>query len=294
MKIINIDELLKELDKHNFKELHLHQTWKPTFKSFTGNNHLNLQEGMQRYHINVNGWSDIAQHLTLFPDGEFMTGRPFNIQPASIKGWNGSKHKPLMVEMIGNFDIKGTGSFNKFGYDVLEGIQKQNILKLIKYFINRYGESSIKFHREGPGVTKTCPGTSLNKFKLIAEAKGEKVYMLIKYGSKGNAVKELQSNLNSLGFNIGVTDGIAGDNTVEGIKAFQRANRLTDDGFFGTNSYDVLNELLKPDSTDHWAQKHYDSLKKQGLNISQTRFDDNITRGEVFSLLDDLVKKKMI
>jgi hypothetical protein len=69
--------------------------------------------------------------------------------------------------MIGNFDT---------GHDKLEGKQKEEILKLIKYFIDKYGKSSIKFHREGPGVTKTCPGTSLDKNKLIQEAKimGEK------------------------------------------------------------------------------------------------------------------------
>lgn len=37
---------------------------------------------------------------------------------------------------------------------------------------------------------------------------------------------------------------------------------------------------------EHWAQKHYDSLIAKGVEISETRFDDPITRGEVFALLD--------
>lgn len=41
---------------------------------------------------------------------------------------------------------------------------------------------------------------------------------------------------------------------------------------------------------EHWAQKHYDSLIAKGVEINETRFDDPITRGEVFALLDGIVK----
>lgn len=41
---------------------------------------------------------------------------------------------------------------------------------------------------------------------------------------------------------------------------------------------------------EHWAQKHYDSLIAKGVEIEDTRFDDLITRGEVFALLDRIVK----
>lgn len=36
---------------------------------------------------------------------------------------------------------------------------------------------------------------------------------------------------------------------------------------------------------EHWAQKYYDFLKSKGINISETRFDDPVTRGELFVLL---------
>lgn len=184
-KILKSDELIKELGRHNFKQLHIHHTWKPAHRNFNGVNHFNIQQSMYNHHTKTNGWSNIGQHLTLFPDGKWMTGRPFNISPASISGWNTGA---LAVEMVGNFDIPGTGSFNDLGYDLLQGKQKEELLKLIKYFIDKYGESSIKFHREGPGVTKTCPGTRIDKLTLIREAKamsgkkeekphwGEKVY----------------------------------------------------------------------------------------------------------------------
>lgn len=167
-KFITIQELIKELENYEFTQLHIHHTWKPTHSSFNGKNHLALQEGMYNYHTKVNGWSDIGQHLTLFPDGKWMTGRPFNQVPASISGWNTGA---LAVEMLGNFDSPGTGEFNSLGYDKLEGDQKREIIMLMKYFIDKYGEKTIVFHRENPNTKKTCPGTSIDKEKLIQEAK---------------------------------------------------------------------------------------------------------------------------
>lgn len=247
-KKLDFDSLKKELDKYKFRQLHIHHTWKPTHKSFKGNNHTQMQQSMKNYHVNNNGWSDIAQHLTLFPDGVWLTGRPFSKSPASIKGWNTGA---LCVEMIGNFDIKGTGDYNNLGYDKLEGRQKAEILMLVKYFVDKYGENSIKYHRENSG--KTCPGTSLNKQDMIREAKGgissgntsTPNRSLIKHGSRGSHVKVLQANLNKLGFNAGTPDGIAGANTVAAIKRFQYKYKLRVDGMFGTNSYTVMDRELR-------------------------------------------------
>ncbi len=41
---------------------------------------------------------------------------------------------------------------------------------------------------------------------------------------------------------------------------------------------------------EHWAEKHFKSLKEKGVKIHEKRYDDNITRGEVFALLDRIVK----
>ncbi|MDR7870296.1 MAG: N-acetylmuramoyl-L-alanine amidase [Tissierellaceae bacterium] len=167
-RMIKFEDLLKELDEHTFKQLHIHHTWKPTHKNFNGVNHFNIQTSMYNYHTKTLGWGNIGQHLTLFPDGKWLTGRPFGSTPASIKGWNTGA---LAVEMVGNFDTPGTGSYNDSGYDKLEGRQKEEILRLIKYFIDKYGEDSVVFHRDNPTAGKTCPGTSLDKDTMIKEAK---------------------------------------------------------------------------------------------------------------------------
>lgn len=167
-KFLEIDELISELEKYTFNQLHIHHTWKPTHRNFTGYNHIALQKAMKNYHTNSLAWSNIGQHLTLFPDGVWLTGRPFDTRPASISGWNTGA---LAVEMIGNFDRPDTMIYNDLGYDVLEGKQKEEILKLMRYFIDKYGQDTIVFHRDNPNAGKSCPGTSLDKESLIQEAK---------------------------------------------------------------------------------------------------------------------------
>ena len=154
-RIITVDELIKELDGHDYKELHVHHTWKPDHSNFTGKNHLQLQEGMKNYHVNSNGWSDIGQHVTLMPDGLFVTGRDFERDPASISGYN---KQAFAVEMLGNFDT---------AHDSLSGKQKESILRLARYFYDN--QRYIRFHREN--AAKTCPGTSINKDIFINEVK---------------------------------------------------------------------------------------------------------------------------
>lgn len=167
-KILDFNKLRMLLEDLCFKQLHIHHTWKPAHSSFKGKNHIALQEAMKRFHVEVNGWDDIGQHLSLMPDGKWVTGRSLKKDPASIVGWNKDS---LAVEMVGNFDLPGTGFYNSLGYDRLEGEQRKQMLNLIYYFGERFGYERIVFHREKPGVKKTCPGTSLNKNLLIEEAK---------------------------------------------------------------------------------------------------------------------------
>src|SRR5699024_10396040 len=35
---------------------------------------------------------------------------------------------------------------------------------------------------------------------------------------------------------------------------------------------------------NHWAYNHYKNLNRKGFYIQEIRFDDNITRGEIFKL----------
>jgi len=70
-------------------------------------------------------------------------------------------------------------------------------------------------------------------------------------GDSGLGVKELQQNLIKLGYTLPKhgDDGSYGDETVEAVKAFQRANGLLDDGISGEKTIAKIAELLKAQST---------------------------------------------
>ena len=72
----------------------------------------------------------------------------------------------------------------------------------------------------------------------------------LKQGSKGTEVKNLQSQLISLGYLTGKADGVYGRLTTAAIKAFQKDNKLTADGIAGKKTLAKLNS-----STAAAAQK---------------------------------------
>jgi len=241
-KILNLGELLKELDKYNHKELHVHHTWRPNHAQYYGTNHtdedkraIDRQKAMRDFHVNTNGWSDIGQHVTLLPDGRFVTGRPFNQTPASIKGYNTGA---FAVEMIGDFDK---------GQDRLEGWQRESIIGLAKYFDSK--GKYIRFHREN--AAKTCPGSGIDKDEFMAEVRGQKgdskVSVVLKVGSKGADVKKLQQDLMALGYSLKPygADGDFGTVTEKAVRQFQKDYKLTVDGKAGTKTLTKIADLLK-------------------------------------------------
>lgn len=142
-------EIIEMIDLDDYTMLHIHHTYKPNLDDFTGDNHQELQDNMADYHINIKGWDDYAYNATSFPDGKWLAGRDFKKAPASIKGKN-----------IGAFAIVMLGDFDK-GNDEFKDPQKSEVIKLAKYFYENGKE--ILFHREGPGVVKTCPGSGIDK-----------------------------------------------------------------------------------------------------------------------------------
>lgn len=162
----NWQEFKTWLDGQTFKRkisvIQQHHTWSPSYKHFTGNNHFQLLNGMRDYHMKSNGWQDIAQQLTIFPDGKIATGRSFDIAPAGIKGCNTNG---LCIESIGNFDTGG---------DAMTAEQKNAILGVTASLCIKLGLTpgvdTITYHHWwdlnsgvrtfGTGTTKTCPGTN--------------------------------------------------------------------------------------------------------------------------------------
>ncbi len=122
--------------------------------------------GMCRSHVGERGFADIAQHVSIMPDGTIWSGRDWNMTPASI-GF-GMNRGVFMFEAIGNFDI---------GCDRLEGAQFGSVLAVIRAVQVRFDlpPQALLFHREVPQTEKSCPGTSVSKAAILSAVRGTQV-----------------------------------------------------------------------------------------------------------------------
>lgn len=79
---------------------------------------------------------------------------------------------------------------------------------------------------------KQSPRTTFNTtINSSTTANQNRTTLLI--GSKGEAVKTLQENLNSLNYDCGIADGIFGDKTKQAVIKFQKEHNLEQDGIAG-------------------------------------------------------------
>lgn len=69
--------------------------------------------------------------------------------------------------------------------------------------------------------------------------------VVLKQGSRGDLVKQVQTKLIRWGYMSGKADGIFGSKTKEGVKYFQRKNGLSVDGVVGTKTAQAMGISLK-------------------------------------------------
>lgn len=146
--------------------VHLHHTWIPNYTTFRGLGGgeaagRELVRRMRDSHMRDRGFSDIAQHVSIDPEGRIWLGRPWNQQPASAKGYNGNAHVgPFMIEMIGDFD---------HGRDQVTAEQRIAAATVIASIQEAFGmpPEALRFHNEMS--PKSCPGQSQDKNEWIRE-----------------------------------------------------------------------------------------------------------------------------
>ncbi|HEY0173159.1 MAG TPA: caspase family protein [Pyrinomonadaceae bacterium] len=137
--------------------VHMHHTWRPRHRDYRG---LATIESIWRFHTVDNGWGDIAQHVTIAPDGSIWTGRGWNEPPASAAGHNGNRAAgPFMFEMIGDFDG---------GRDSFRSPQRDAALEVIARVQHQFQlpVESLRFHNQMS--SKSCPGSALRYGEVLA------------------------------------------------------------------------------------------------------------------------------
>lgn len=155
--------LAKQTVTRNIKRIQLHHTYQPNYAAWNGRpDAFYWQNSMKSYHVNSNGWADIAQQFTICPDGTIITGRSLNSAPAGIYGANTGA---ICIENLGNFDRGG---------DSMTTAQKEAIVTVVGELLKHFnlGTDAVTYHAwwtvDGGSLgdyvdgrsAKTCPGTA--------------------------------------------------------------------------------------------------------------------------------------
>lgn len=119
-------------------------------------------------------------------------------------------------------EVKGTSSPVTTDFYSYYGIKRtDDAIKTLQKALNAIGHSLIV-----DGILGD---------KTLAAARAHS----IDTGDRGELVKWLQGRLNALGHNCGAVDGIAGSKTMAAIKAWQKAHKLGQ-GYFGGSDWNIL------------------------------------------------------
>ncbi len=195
--------------KRKIKYIQLHHTYSPSYSHFNGSNHIVLQKNMKNYHVKTNGWSDIAQHFTIFPDGVIVSGRDLENAPAGIYGANSNG---ICIECLGNFDKDR---------DVMTEAQKNAIVAVTRILLDKFGltaKTGVTYHgwwsSNGKSLgdyvkgesAKTCPGTAFFGGNTRQAYEKNLMPLIKNYKCKESDIVEIADILNILNKADVVTD----------------------------------------------------------------------------------------
>ena len=203
---------------YKYTGIQIHHTAAPSYSNFyksngTHEDELVRQNNIKYYHVKTNGWGDIAQHFTIFPNGAIVTGRALSKTTAiGIKGWNSNK---ICIEIYGNFDK---------GKDVMTAEQKEAVItvygELCKKFNITPSTSTIRCHAwftaggtylgdyNSSKSAKTCPGTNFMGFGNTKSAIANNFIPLIKNYISGKSTTTVKDPVACGVYRVKSPDGV--------------------------------------------------------------------------------------
>jgi g-D-glutamyl-meso-diaminopimelate peptidase len=113
---------------------------------------------------------------------------------------------------------------------------------------------------------------------------------VLRFGSRGSDVMEIQALLRKIGYDPGIIDGVFGSQTLQAVMQFQRNNRLTPDGVIGADTYRFLERFrlgydtytIRPNDTLYnISRRYYTTINRivtanPGINVSNLRIGQRI------------------
>lgn len=199
---------------------------------------------IHRWHLN-NGWAGAGYHFLVRKDGSIYRLRPENKVGSHAKGANSN-----------SIGICFEGAYMT---ETMPQAQINAGKELVAYLKSKYGISKVQRHSDV--YPTSCPGTNF-PFDEIAGASGKvnanviknnsgnknnsnnNSSTLLKVGSRGAAVQDVQKKLVALGYNVGSTgaDGVFGNATKNAVIKFQKSVGISQDGIVGSVTLTKLND----------------------------------------------------
>ncbi len=206
-----------------------------------------LARQTQNFHMDGNGWSDSGHNFLNTTGGFILEGRHGTLGAVRKGLCIRSAHAPQSSGKLagGNESpgIENEGTFMNFPMG-----QKQwdSLVDLCASLCSScdIAPDNIRGHRD---FTDTdCPGDLLySQIPKLRQDVATKLGLslaagILQMGSKGSDVQQLQTILNSKGFNVGLADGIFGDITRKAVIDFQTKQGLKPDGIVGLKTRQAL------------------------------------------------------
>ncbi|AOV07570.1 peptidoglycan recognition protein family protein [Sporosarcina ureilytica] len=165
-------------------------------------------------------------------------------------------------------DGAGNGNFHSIAIEIcvnVDGDFQQavvNAAALVKKIMHDEGIPSANVVQHHHWSGKDCPrhlrkgdkGIDWASFKRLLPTKADRSSSNLSYGSQGEAVKQLQIDLNKLGYKLTI-DSSFGPATERAVKAFQASLKLTVEGIVGPQTQKALKEALVKQSVSRKVLK---------------------------------------
>lgn len=151
------------LDLSWAKSITIHHTGSPTLEQRPKGWTIQHMRNLQHFYQNEKGWKT-GPHL--FTDEDQV----FGLTPLTMPGTHAQSfnRNSIGIEMLGNYDAGQDNPHQGRGLEVVENTARITAM-LLKRMNLRPSTETIKFHRDDPRTTKTCPGTQINKTAFIAQ-----------------------------------------------------------------------------------------------------------------------------
>lgn len=123
------------------------------------------------------------------------------------------------------------------------------------------------------------------QYKHITQTEATFSNAMLKRGSEGNDVRELQGRLNFLGYYDGKIDGVFGSGTQNAVKSFQSKFGMKSDGIVGAKTKQTLVDATKnwnssTDTTPSPSNNTISSSNHLGYTENDLKFMANAVYGE--------------